>query len=290
MTKPYTVNELLIISIAREINDGENIILGIGIPMIGGAMAKARHAPQSTLMMESGIIDFKPTLPLKHVADCTAFRGFSCAVDLFTTFTMTYRGFVDLCVLGVGQVDRYGNVNTTVIGPYENPVKRLPGAGGASDFISYSKKTILTMRAGEFVETLSYRTSPGYLVGRESRNETGHFPKDTGPVMLINTDGIFEFDPETREMFLAKVHPGMQVAEIKAKVPWDLKIAKDLSETRPPTEDEIDFVRQFAPSEAIGKDLMYELALTNLAKQKSFQDWGNNSLDDGDTVRQASKP
>lgn len=267
MSKPYTLNELLIIAIAKEIHDYENVVLGVGIPMTSGALAKALYAPHCILMMESGIIDFEPTVALNHIADCLSCRGFSFATDLFSTFTMAYRGFVDVCFLGVAQVDKYGNLNTTVIGDYDAPKIKLPGSGGAADFISYSKRTILTMRGGEFIEKLSYRTSPGYLDGGDSRDRTGHFPKGTGPTKLISTKGVFEFDPVTKEMFLAKIHPGVSLAEIKKKVPWDLKVSPDLVETERPTDDEINFVRRFAPTESVGKNLANELAIASMAKQ-----------------------
>jgi glutaconate CoA-transferase, subunit B len=267
MSKPYTLNELLIIAIAKEIHDYENVILGVGIPMTSGALAKALFAPNCTLMMESGIIDFEPTVPLNHIADCLSCRGFSFATDLFSAFTMTYRGFVDVCFLGVAQVDKYGNLNTTVIGTYDEPKLRLPGSGGAADFIAYSKKTILTMRGGEFVNKLNYRTSPGYLEGGDSRERTGHFPKGTGPTKLISTQGIFEFDSVTKEMFLAKVHPGVSVEAIKKKVPWDLKISSDLCETERPTDEEIEYVRHFAPTESLGKNLANDLAIANAEKR-----------------------
>lgn len=261
MSKPYTLNELLIIAVAKEIHDYENAILGVGLPMTAGALAKALYAPHATLMMESGIIDFEPTVALNHIADCASCRGFSFATDLFSTFTMTYRGLVDVCFLGVAQVDKYGNLNTTVIGEYDAPKIRLPGSGGAADFMAYSKRTILTMRGGEFIEKLPYRTSPGYLDGGDSRERTGHFPKGSGPTRLISTKGVFEFDPITKEIYLAKVHPGVTVAEVKKKVPWDLKVSPDLSETERPTDKEIDFVRRFAPTESVGKNLTTELAL-----------------------------
>jgi len=267
MSKPYTLNELLIIAIAKEIHDFENVVLGVGIPMTSGALAKALFAPHATLMMESGIIDFQPTVPLNHIADCLSCRGFSYSTDLFSAFTMTYRGFVDVCFLGVAQVDRYGNLNTTVIGDYYDPVTRLPGSGGAADFISYAGRTILTMRGGEFVEKLRYRTSPGYLEGGDSRDRTGHFPKGTGPTKLISTQGIFEFDPVTREMYLAKVHPGVSVASVKKKVPWDLKVSPDLRETERPSDEEIDFIRWFAPTESIGKNLAMELIIAKMKQQ-----------------------
>ena len=266
MSKPYTLNELLIITIAKEIHDFENVVLGVGIPMTSGALAKALFAPHATLMMESGIIDFEPTMPLNHVADCLSCRGFSFATDLFSTFTMTYRGFVDLCFLGVAQVDKFGNLNTTVIGDYYAPKMRLPGSGGAADFISYAKKTILTMRSGEFVEKLSYRTSPGYMEGGDSRDESEHFPQGTGPSKLISTQGVFEFDPETKEIYLTKVHPKISVSDVKKKVPWDLKVSPDLLETERPTDEEIDFIRRFAPTETVGKDIWTELAIANVEK------------------------
>ncbi len=158
MSISYTLQELLIITVAKEIHDHENIILGVGLPTTAGALAKALYAPHATLMMESGIIDFDPLLPLNHIADACACRGFSYATDLFSTFTMTYRGYVDVCFLGVGQIDKFGNVNTTVVGDYYKPTLRLPGSGGAADFLSYAKRTVLTMLGGQFVKKLDYFT------------------------------------------------------------------------------------------------------------------------------------
>ncbi|MBU2648267.1 acyl CoA--acetate/3-ketoacid CoA transferase subunit beta, partial [bacterium] len=110
MNKNYSLNELLIIVAAREIHDGENVILGVGLPTTAGALAKALHAPHATLMMESGIIDFEPLVQPNHIADAMCCRGFSYATDLFSAFTMTYRGYVDVCFLGVAQIDKYGNL------------------------------------------------------------------------------------------------------------------------------------------------------------------------------------
>jgi glutaconate CoA-transferase subunit B len=267
MSKPYTLQELLVITVAREIRDHENVILGVGLPTTAGAMAKALYAPHATLMMESGIIDFEPLLPLNHIADAHACRGFSYATDLFSAFTMTYRGFVDVCFLGVGQVDKYGNVNTTVIGDYYKPTLRLPGSGGAADFLSYAKRTVLTMLGGNFVKKLDYFTSPGYLDGGDSRDKSGLFPKGSGPSMLLSTKGVFRFDPQTKEVYLAQIHPRVTVEDVKKGVPWDLKVASDLSETPHPTNDEIDFIRCFAPAMSAGRELALELTITNMMKQ-----------------------
>jgi len=261
MAKAYTMDELLAITVAKEIHDYENVVLGIGVPTVAGALAKALFAPHATLMMESGIIDFEPLLPLNHIADAHACRGFSYATDLFSIFTATYRGYVDVCFLGVGQIDKHGNLNTTVIGDYYRPTLRLPGSGGAADFISYAKRTVLTMRGGSFVEKLDYFTSPGYLDGGNSRDESGLFPRGTGPTMLLNTKGVFRFDAETKEMYLARIHPGVSLASVRKDIPWDLRVAPDLAETTPPTDDEIDFIRRFAPELSAGRQLATELTL-----------------------------
>jgi|WetSurMetagenome_2_1015567.scaffolds.fasta_scaffold07567_4 glutaconate CoA-transferase, subunit B len=271
MSKPYTLQELLIIAVAKEIHDHENVVLGVGLPTTAGALAKALYAPNATLMMESGIVDFEPLLPLNHIADAHACRGFSYATDLFSAFTATYRGFVDVCFLGVGQIDRYGNVNTTVIGDYYKPTLRLPGSGGAPDFLSYAKRTVLTMLGGTFVNTLDYLTSPGYLDGGDSRDRCGLFPQGSGPTMVLTTKGVFRFDPVTKEIYLAQIHPGVTVETVKKAVPWDLKVAADLSQTPRPTDEEIDFIRNFAPNIAIGRELMQELTLANMARKSEMR-------------------
>jgi glutaconate CoA-transferase subunit B len=267
MAKRYALNELLIITVAREIKDGDNVILGAGLPTTAGALAKAFHAPNATLMMESGIVDIQPLVPPNHIADAHCCRGFSFATDLFSMFTMCYRGFVDVCFLGVAQIDKFGNINTTVIGDYYKPTMRLPGAGGAPDFMSYAKHTILTMRGGDFVNKLDYFTSPGYLEGGDARDRSGLFPKRSGPSMLLTTKGVFRFDEVTKELYLTKLHPGVTVDTVRKDVPWDLKVADDLSETERPTDKEIDFLRQFAPTEVVGRKLMYDLGIMNFLKK-----------------------
>lgn len=267
MTVKYTLNELLIIVAAREIHDDENIILGVGLPTISGALAKALHAPNANLMMESGIFDFEPLVQPNHIADAMSCRGYACATDLFTAFTTTYRGFVDVCFLGVAQVDRFGNLNTTVIGDYFKPDLRLPGSGGAADFISYSKRTVLTMRGGEFADKLDYFTSPGYLEGGSARDDSGLFPKGSGPSILISQKGIFRFHPETKEMYLDQVHPGISVEDVKTDVPWDLKVNKNLTVTEPPSQEEVAFIRKFAPTESAGNALSLELATARIMEK-----------------------
>jgi glutaconate CoA-transferase, subunit B len=267
MSKPYTLDELLIITVAKQIKDFENVVLGVGLPITAGAVAKALFAPHATLMMEAGLVDFVPLIPLNNIADALALRGYSYATDLFSMFTTCYRGYVDTCFLGVGQVDKYGNVNTTVVGDYYKPAIRLTGSGGAADFLSYAKKTVLTLRGGDFVNKLDYMTSPGYLDGGDSRDKSGLFPKGSGPSMLISTQGVFRFDAETKEMYLAHIHPGAKVDDIKKCVPWDLKVAPDLSVTEAPTPEEIDYIRRFAPAMSAGRQLTQDLVLERAKKK-----------------------
>jgi len=254
MNRRYSMDELLSIVVAREIRDYENVVIGAGIPVTACVLAKGLHAKNSILMTESGLIGFDPLVPLIGIADVGACMGFSYSTDLFSMFTThTYRGFVDVCFLGVGQVDKFGNLNSTVIGDYNNFERRLPGSGGASDFISYAKRTVLTLSNGQFVKKLDYLTSPGYLSGGDSRDNTSHFLKGSGPCTLISRKGVFKFDPVTKEMYLANNHPGISVEDIRKDIPWELKVSPDLEETEPPSAEELEFTRKFNPVQSIGQ-------------------------------------
>jgi len=254
MSRRYSLDELLNIAIAREIRDYENVVIGAGIPVTACVLAKGLHAKNATLMTESGLIGFDPLVPLIGIADVGASRGFSYSTDLFSMFTThTYRGFVDVCFLGVGQVDKFGNINSTVIGDYGNFERRLPGSGGAADFISYAKRTVLTLNRGQFVKKLDYLTSPGYLNGGDSRDNSGYFLKGSGPCTLISRKGIFKFDSVSKEMFLVNNHPGITIEQIKKDIPWELKISPDLTETKPPSVEELEFTRKFNPIQSIGQ-------------------------------------
>ena len=262
MSPKATRQELMIIAVAREIKDYERILLGVGLPTTAGGLAKATHAPNSVLMTEAGIIDFKPLVPPNHIADVMCLRGFSYALDLFNTFTtINYRGFVDKAILGVGQVDRYGNINTSFMGGTPKTGMRLTGAGGAPDFISYAKETILTLKGGEFVEKLDYFTSPGYMGGGEERDRCGLFRPGSGPSMMISTEAVFRFDPKTKEVYLESLLPGVDLQKVKSKVPWDLRVADPLKPFPTPTEEEIDYIRTFAPQHCIPREVMMELAV-----------------------------
>ncbi len=252
----------MIIAVAREIKDYERVLLGVGLPTTGGSLAKATHAPNAVLMTEAGIIDFKPLVPPNHIADVMCLRGYSYALDLFNTFTtINYRGFVDKAILGVGQVDRFGNINTSFMGGTAKTGMRLTGAGGAPDFVSYAKETILTLKGGEFVKKLDYFTSPGFLGGGDERDNCGIFPPGSGPSMMISTEAIYRFDKKTKEVYLEAILPGIDVNKLKSKVPWDLKVASPLKSFPVPTAEEINYIRTFAPQHCIPREIQMELAV-----------------------------
>lgn len=262
LTKKITKEELLIIAAARQIEDGDVTALGIGLPVFAGAVAKKTHAPDAVLMLESGIVDFDPVVPPTNIADATCTRGYGYAIDLFSVFTtIAYSGHLDKAFLGVGQIDRYGNINTSYMGA-PPLAQRITGAGGAPDFASYAKQTILTMRGKGFVEKLPYFTTPGYLGGGDEREKSGRYTPGSGPRLLMTQKAMFRFHPETKEMYLDAVFPGYTVEEIKADVPWDLKVADTLSHFPVPTDEEIYHLRKFYPrgpfSNKVGQKLMIE--------------------------------
>jgi len=265
MSPRATEEELMIIAVAREIKDYERVLLGVGLPTTAGSLAKATHAPNVVLMTEAGIIDFKPLVPPNHIADVMCLRGYSYALDLFNTFTtINYRGFVDKAILGVGQVDRYGNINTSFVGGTPKTGMRLTGAGGAPDFVSYAKETILTLKGGEFVDKLDYFTSPGYLGGGDERDRCGLFAIGSGPSMMISNEAIFRFNKKTKEVYLESLLPGVDLNKVMSKVPWDLQVANPLKPFPIPSEEEINYIRTFAPQHCVPRQIMYELAVKKL--------------------------
>ena len=262
LTKRITKAELLIIAAARQIKNHDVVVLGIGLPVFAGAVAKKTHAPEAVLALESGIVDFDPVVPPTNIADATCTRGYGYAIDLFSVFTtIAYAGYLDKAFLGVGQIDRYGNINTTYLGT-PPLAQRITGAGGAPDFAAYAKETLLTMRGQGFVEKLPYFTSPGYLGGGDEREKSGRYPPGSGPSLLLTQKAMFRFHPETKEMVLDAVFPGYTVEDIQADIPWDLKVADTLSHFPVPTDEEIYYLRKFSPRSVfpntVGRQLMIE--------------------------------
>lgn len=273
LSKKVTRQEMLVVAAARQIKNGDVCILGIGLPIIAGAVAKKTHAPEAVLMMESGICDFEPRVLPMHVADASASRGYGYATDLFSVFTtITHAGYLDKAFLGVGQIDKFGNINTSYLGAPPD-AQRISAAGGAPEFYAYAKKSILTMKGGEFVEKLPYMTSPGYLGGGDEREASGRYTPGSGPEVLLTPRGIFRFHEETKEMYLDALFPGVALEQVRARIPWDLKVADKLADYPIPTDEEILALRRFSPrasfSSPVAVQLVYENFMRKIAAARS---------------------
>lgn len=248
----YRRVELMVLAASQEIKDGEICVIGQGIPMTAGAIAKRNHAPNSIILTEAGMVDVDIFQNLEDVADPGSTKGYSYSIDLFdVSATIVNRGFADLCMLGAAQIDKYGNINTTVIGDYRIKKRsdmKLPGSGGANEFAGHSNRTVYTVVGGKFVKELDYLTSPGWLDGGQSREEAG---LPGGPSTVFSKYGIFSFEDDTKEMYLSAIFPQTTIDDVKEIIPWELKTAEDLGEEikeiDPPTKEQLKFMREFEP-------------------------------------------
>ncbi|MFW9877249.1 MAG: CoA-transferase subunit beta, partial [Candidatus Thorarchaeota archaeon] len=220
--------ELLVITAAEEIKDGEICVIGQGVPMAAGAIAKKSHAPNAIILTEAGMINIDCFQNLESVGDPGSTIGYSYCIDLWDVFTtIVNKGYADLSILGCAQMDKFGNINTTIIGKYDMARRssfRLPGSGGANEFAGHSNRTVYTMVGGKFVEKLDYMTSPGWLTGGDSRRKAG---LPGGPSALITKYGLFRFEELTKEIYLDSLFPQTTVQQVKEVVPWELKTAED---------------------------------------------------------------
>jgi len=262
----FTLAEMMIYNASLEVRDHDRVMVGQGLPIAACTMAKKFHAPNAVLLTEAGLVDIDPYRSPLHIADPTCMKGFSYSCDLIDIFTTVLnRGYVDVCFLGVGQVDKFGNINSTVIGDYFNPKMRMMGAGGAPDFAAYAKRVVLTMRGGKFADKLDYFTTPGWLSGGDSRVKAG-LP-DSGPEILISTKAVFRFPPPEHELTLVSLHPHCKVEDVQKDIPWKLKIADKISVTPAPTAAAIDFCRTFDPTLSAGRKLGLTLSMQALARK-----------------------
>jgi len=238
----------MIIAAAREIRDNDIIFVGIGMPMLASLLAKKMQAPNIRMLYEGGNVDCRPENMPIHIADLNLVPGAAYAGGFDVTMgSYLQRGKVDVAFLGGAQIDKYGNLNTTVIGDYYHPAIRLPGSGGGNPLGSLAKRTIILMRFGakRFVEHLDYLTTPGYLQGACSRAAAGLPPG--GPTCVICDAGIFRFDDETKEMYLDRIMPGCDLDYIKSMVGWDLKISDNLKFIDPIGEEAWSILQQLDP-------------------------------------------
>jgi glutaconate CoA-transferase subunit B len=244
----YTPAELMVTAAAREIADGEVVFVGMRLPLLGFLLAKSTHAPNAVGIYELGIIRDLPTPgPILTMGDLPNLFRAQCCTDSADVMGLLQQGLVDASFIGGAQLDRFGNLNTSYIGPVSEIQTRLPGSGGACDLASLSRRHIIIMvhQKRRFVEQVDYITSPGYGTGAAWRKAVG-LPRG-GPSTVITTLGILRFDPSTREMLLASLHPGVTVAEVCDNTGWRLQIAASLDFTPVPSREELEMLRRFDP-------------------------------------------
>jgi glutaconate CoA-transferase subunit B len=240
----YTTGEMMTVAASRELKDGIVCFVGIGLPSEAANLARATHAPNCVLVYESGTIGAKPEVLPHSIGDGVLADNADSVVPIPEVFGYWLQtGRVDVGFLGAAQIDRFANINTTVVGPYGSPKVRLPGAGGAPEIAASAKEVMVVMpqTPRSFVEELDFRTSVGYLDGGDSREQLGYI--GGGPTVIITDLGILRPDPETKELTLAKLHPGTGVEQVREATGWNLCVADDPGTTDPPTKEELQILR-----------------------------------------------
>jgi glutaconate CoA-transferase subunit B len=241
----YTPSELMIVTASRALEGSRVVFVGVGLPNIACNLARRSHSPTLELVYESGIFGAHPArLPLS-IGDPTLVSDATSAVGMADLFLLYLQGgLVDTALLGGAQIDRYGNLNTTVIGDYAKPKVRLPGSGGACEIATNARQVFMIMRLKRraFVEKLDFLTSPGHLAGGDGRSRLG-LPGN-GPKLVITDRALFGFDQVTGEMTLMEMAAGESAESIQNEVGWPLRISPELSVMLPPSTDELRLIRQ----------------------------------------------
>ena len=239
----YTDTELMVARAARELADGDTVLVGVGVPNLACNLAKRTHAPDLRMMYESGAVGSDPSkLPLS-IGDPVLATGALSVVPMYAGFSRYLQaGRIDVGFLGGAQIDKFGNINSTVIGDYDDPTVRLPGSGGACEIASNAGRTLVITPHTErrFPEEVDFVTSPGYVGGREGRREAG---LRGGPEAVITDKAVMRFD-DAGELYVETIHPSSDREAVQAATGWDLAFADDVGETEPPTEEAVRIVRE----------------------------------------------
>jgi glutaconate CoA-transferase subunit B len=240
----YTASEMMVVTAARLLRDGDVVFVGIGLPNLACNLARRTHAPNLNLIYEAGVIGAQPArLPLS-IGDPCLVSGAASVCSMYEVFAFyLQRGKIDVGFLGGAQIDRFGNINATVIGPYHQPKVRLPGSGGAAEIAAWGKRCYLITphQARRFPERCDFVTSAGFLGGRKERAATG--VRGGGPLAAVTDLGVLEPD-ENGELVLTSLHPGATVEQAVKNTGWPLKVSAELKTTAVPVAEEIRLLRE----------------------------------------------
>ena len=242
--QPYTASEMMITAAARALAGVRTVFVGVGLPNIACNLARRTVAPRLELIYEAGVFGARPTrLPLS-IGDPTLVTGSLCTMSMADLFGCYLQGGrIEVGFLGGAQVDRFGNLNTTVIASYAKPKVRLPGSGGACEIAIHARRLFYIMRLSKraFVGKLDFRTSPGFLDGGDTRSRLGM--PGSGPQLVVTDKALFDFGAPDHEMRLVSLYPGVTFDEVAADVGWPLSKADQVGETPAPTPAELDCIR-----------------------------------------------
>jgi glutaconate CoA-transferase subunit B len=240
----WTRDEMMTVAAARLLWDGCVCFVGIGLPSAACNLARLPHAPQIVLIYESGTLGTRPEVLPLSIGDGELADTAACVVPLPEVFSYYLQaGRVDVGFLGAAQIDRHGNLNSTVIGPYDAPVTRLPGAGGATEIAAHARQTFVMIKATprSLVAKLDFCTSAGFLEGHGARARTTM--RGAGPRAVITDFGLLAPAAGTEELQLAALFPGVTVDEARAAVGWPLAVAAGVEAVAPPTALELETLR-----------------------------------------------
>jgi glutaconate CoA-transferase subunit B len=242
----WTSDEMMAIAAARELDDATVCFVGIGLPSTAANLARATHAPNTILIYESGCIGAKPDRVPPSIGDGILSRTADSVIGVPEIFSYWLQaGRIDVGFLGAAQVDRWGNINTTVVGDYGSPKVRLPGAGGAPEIATSCQRVIITLRHNPraLVEKIDFVTSLGHGDGTGIRERLG-LP-GAGPQVIITDLGILRYDNQQRQFVLTDLHLGVDVDDVIKATGWHLEVAAELRTTEPPTDAELSALRSF---------------------------------------------
>lgn len=241
----YNAMELMVCIAARMLENGSTVAVGTGRPCAAAMLAQKTHSPDLVIVFEAGgLAPLLSSMPIS-VGDSRTFHKALMATSMSDVIEFCQRGMVDFAFLGGARIDRYGNLNSTVIGGYNKPKVRLPGSGGANDFSSYCWRSIIMTPHDRrrFVEKVDFLTTPGYLNGPGSREAAG-LPADTGPYKVITNLAVLEFDEESKRMCVESLHPGVTLRDVEDNTGFELLVPKEIQESAPPNDEELRILRK----------------------------------------------